>query len=69
MSRAIYGVDIQVNHYVEIEAESQDEAEELAMDAFQDAAGWWDEYDLDFWIIEELDDEEKDNYEDDEDTD
>lgn len=43
----IYGFNVSVYHYVEVEADSVEEAEELAYDQFSDDAGWWDSTDVD----------------------
>lgn len=50
----LYGVVLTVEHYVEVEADSVEEAEELAWDKFSDDAGFWDETIVDdLFVIEE----------------
>lgn len=56
----IYGVEIEARHYFEFEAESVDEAEDLAWDAFQNRGDWDDVY-FNTDIIEEWDDEDEDD--------
>lgn len=49
-----YEFNIYVYHMVVVEADSIDEAEELAMDQFSDDAGFWDSFDLDLMHSEEV---------------
>lgn len=49
-----YEFNINVYHMVYVEADSLDEAEELAMDQFSDDAGFWDSFDLDLIHSEEI---------------
>jgi hypothetical protein len=42
-----YEIEVVVHHVVFVEANSLDEAEELAIDAFLDDSNMWDEVDMD----------------------
>lgn len=46
-----YEINVSVHHVVYVEADTLDEAEELALDMFIDEQGMWD--DVDFWVISE----------------
>lgn len=49
-----YGFQILVSHIVYVEADSLEEAEELAMDQFSDDAGFWNSFDMDLILEQEL---------------
>jgi hypothetical protein len=49
-----YKILINVAHVVYVVADSDEEAEELAMDEFSDDAGFWDDFDIDILSEEEL---------------
>lgn len=49
-----YEIEIRVMHVVEVEADSIEEAEELAYDQFMDEENNWDEVDYDFIYEEEI---------------
>lgn len=50
----VYGFIMRVEHYVEVVADSQEEAEEYALDKFSDDAGLWDDFDMGLDYKEEL---------------
>lgn len=52
--RKEYGFQVTVSHIVYVEADSQEEAEELAMDQFSDDSGFWDSFDMDLIYEVEL---------------
>lgn len=63
-----YEILIQVSHVVYVEAESLDEAEELALDAFADDVTDWDDLNFEVLDIVDLEDgSEEELSEDDED--
>lgn len=49
-----YEINVSVHHFVVVEADSIEEAEEYAMDQFSDDAGMWDEYWIDIVSEEEI---------------
>lgn len=52
----LYDIQVTIYHNVQVEAYSDDEAEELAMDKVRDESMWWDDYDLYIESVEDLED-------------
>ena len=52
----LYDIQVTIYHSVQVEAYSDEEAEELAMDKVQDERMWWDDVDLYIENVEDLED-------------
>lgn len=50
----LYEINVHISHVVYVEADSLDEAEDMAFDQFSDDAGMWDMVDLDVISEEEI---------------